>query len=75
MSATLIIMQLLINEFTKKRKNISRQRINNSQKKKNYDTHAHTSSLYPAEEWGNLPQGVTGDRKFGTSLNIFADSA
>jgi hypothetical protein len=42
--------------------------------KKDYDTHAHTSSWYPAEEWGNLSEGVTGDRKCGMSLNMFSDS-
>jgi len=43
--------------------------------KKGYDTHAQTSSRYPTEEWGNLPEVVIGDRKCGMSLNIFADSA
>jgi hypothetical protein len=29
----------------------------------------------PAEEWGRLTEGVARDRKFGASLNMFADSA
>ena len=41
---------------------------------KSCDTHAHTSSWYPGEEWGNLPEGFAGDRKLGMSLNIFAES-
>jgi hypothetical protein len=43
-----------------------------SMHKQGYYTHAHTSSWNPTEEWGNLPEVVTGDRKFGgrTYLSI-----
>jgi hypothetical protein len=43
--------------------------------KQGYYTHAHKSSWNPTEECGNLLESVTGDRKFGMSLNILGDSA
>jgi hypothetical protein len=42
---------------------------------KSCDTHAYKHRRNRAEEWGQLVEGVTGDRKYGMSQNMFADSA